>query len=291
MSDHDGVIANDTGAAVRADLNLLFQAILNGFSGTSAPAAPVAYQLWNDTANGLLKQRNAANTDWLVRGNIAETFVLARSSNTILGVADRGRMLNCTSTFTQTFAAAATLGDGWFCFIRNNGSGVVTLDPDGAETIDGETTLALQPGESCIVWCTGSAFVTVGLASSVSSGTHSTTFTFNGSGGTSGTIDIPWIKVGSRVTLFIPSVLATAGTGSTQLVGNTALDAELRPAASQHKACQIYSNNAGVAAAGMVVVTAAGVITVFKGLLISDTWTTGHTNAGLGIGLEISYQT
>jgi hypothetical protein len=78
MSDHDGVIANDTGAAVRADLNLLFQALINGFSGSSAPAAPVAYQLWNDTGSGLLKQRNAANTTWLVRGSIAETTQLPK---------------------------------------------------------------------------------------------------------------------------------------------------------------------------------------------------------------------
>jgi len=163
MSDHDGIIANDTGAAVRADLNLLAQAILNGFSGASAPAAPVAYQIWHDTTEGLRKQRNAANTGWLVRGNIAETFVLARSANTILGVADFGRTLNCTGTFTQTFTAAATLGDGWFCQIRNNGSGVITLDPNAAETIDGAATLALQPGESCIVLCNASLFITVGL--------------------------------------------------------------------------------------------------------------------------------
>lgn len=35
------------------------------FSGASAPANPVAYQLWADTATKVLKQRNAANSAWV----------------------------------------------------------------------------------------------------------------------------------------------------------------------------------------------------------------------------------
>lgn len=35
------------------------------FSGASAPANPVAYQLWADTATKTLKQRNAANSAWV----------------------------------------------------------------------------------------------------------------------------------------------------------------------------------------------------------------------------------
>ena len=42
---------------------------------------------------------------------------------------------------------------------KNNGTGIITLDPNGSETIDGQTTLILNPGESVIIECTGSAFV------------------------------------------------------------------------------------------------------------------------------------
>lgn len=159
----DQALANAPGATFRADANANLQALVTLSSGTSAPATTWAYQLWADTTNNLLKQRNAANSGWLVRGTLAETFVLSRSSNTILGVSDYARNFNCTTTFTQTFTAAATLLDGWWCEIRNDGTGVITLDPNGAETIDGFATLDLNPGQSCIVTCNGSAFKTCGL--------------------------------------------------------------------------------------------------------------------------------
>jgi hypothetical protein len=44
----------------------------------------------------------------------------ARTSNTMLGTADKGSLIDITSgSFTQTFDAAATLGNGWWCYIRN----------------------------------------------------------------------------------------------------------------------------------------------------------------------------
>jgi hypothetical protein len=96
----DQSVANAPGATVRADINSNLQALVTLSSGAAAPGTTWAYQLWADTTNGLLKQRNAANSGWLVRGTLAETFVLARSSNTIIGVGDFGRTFNCTSTFT-----------------------------------------------------------------------------------------------------------------------------------------------------------------------------------------------
>lgn len=162
MSQHDQNIANDTGAAVRADLNSVLAALFGTSSGATAPSTTLPYQFWADTTSGLLKQRNAANTGWLVRGTLAETFVLARSSNTILGVGDCGRTFVATSTFTQTLDAVATLGDGWFADYRNDGSGIITIDPNGAELIDGASTIKLYPGESCRILCNGSALKTRG---------------------------------------------------------------------------------------------------------------------------------
>lgn len=84
-----------------------------------------------------------------------------RTSNTILGVSDRGAVIDITSgTFTQTLTAAATLGAGWWCWLGNSGSGDITLDANGSETIDGLTTFVMYPGEQRLLQCNGTAFFT-----------------------------------------------------------------------------------------------------------------------------------
>jgi hypothetical protein len=80
----------------------------------------------------------------------------ARTSNTILGVADSGKLIDVTSgTFTQTFTAAATLGDGWYVWYKNSGTGVVTTDPNGAETIDGVSTGTIESGDTFLITSDG----------------------------------------------------------------------------------------------------------------------------------------
>ena len=160
MSQGDQSIANQAGAAFRADLNAELQALVTLSSGATAPATTYARQYWADTTANLLKRRNAANSQWLVVDSLDEAFVVSRSSNTILAGSDHRKTFLATSTFTQTLTAAATLGDGWFCYYRNDGAGVITIDPNSSETIDGATTLLLNPGESCRICCNGSAFKT-----------------------------------------------------------------------------------------------------------------------------------
>jgi hypothetical protein len=65
MSQHDYVIANGTGSAVRSDLNNALAAIVSQNSGATAPSTTYAYQWWADTTTGLLKLRNAANSAWI----------------------------------------------------------------------------------------------------------------------------------------------------------------------------------------------------------------------------------
>ena len=77
--------------------------------------------------------------------------------------ADRGKLIDAaTGTWTLSLTAAATLGDNWFCYVRNSGTGIITIDPNAAEGIDGETTITLTAGQSCVLQCTGTAFKTVG---------------------------------------------------------------------------------------------------------------------------------
>ena len=67
MPTHDYIIANGTGAAVRADINLALSAIVSLNSSASEPGTMYAYQLWADTGSNpsLLKIRNGANSAWI----------------------------------------------------------------------------------------------------------------------------------------------------------------------------------------------------------------------------------
>ena len=67
---------------------------------------------------------------------------------------------------TLTLTLAATLGDNWFMFLRNSGTGALTVACSGGNTINGSATIILQPSDSCIIVCSGSTFYTVGLGKS-----------------------------------------------------------------------------------------------------------------------------
>ena len=84
MSQHDYVIANGTGAAVRSDLNNALAAIVSQNSGATAPATTYTYQWWADTTTGLLKLRNAANNAWITIGSLsAAGFGLLAAGDTL----------------------------------------------------------------------------------------------------------------------------------------------------------------------------------------------------------------
>jgi len=65
MATHDYVIANQTGANTRSDLNNVFSAIVSQNSNATAPSTTYAFMWWADTANDLLKIRNSANSAWV----------------------------------------------------------------------------------------------------------------------------------------------------------------------------------------------------------------------------------
>lgn len=65
MAQHDYIIANQSGAAFRADLNNALAAIVSQNSGAAEPSVTYAYMPWSDTTTGLFKIRNAANSAWI----------------------------------------------------------------------------------------------------------------------------------------------------------------------------------------------------------------------------------
>ena len=87
MATHDYVIANASGAAVRADLNNALAAIVTNNSNAVEPATTYAFQWWADTTAGQLKLRNAANDGWVVIQELDGTMLMENGSAASPGLA------------------------------------------------------------------------------------------------------------------------------------------------------------------------------------------------------------
>ena len=75
MSQHDFDITTadaNTGITYRAAVNAALQALASLSSGSSEPSTKYPYQLWADTANGVLKIRNGANNAWIELGPLTK---------------------------------------------------------------------------------------------------------------------------------------------------------------------------------------------------------------------------
>lgn len=96
-------------------------------------------------------------------GVITSNTAAKSAAYTVVG-ADRGIVLYVSGTWTLTLTAAATLGNGFSIGVINTGTGTITIDPNLTETVDGLTTKALTPGQSCILICDGSSWRTLGLS-------------------------------------------------------------------------------------------------------------------------------
>ena len=73
MATHDYVIDNQTSLNARGDINDVLQAILSNNSNGTAPTVTAANMFWYDTANHLLKMRNASDTDWIIVGYLDQS--------------------------------------------------------------------------------------------------------------------------------------------------------------------------------------------------------------------------
>lgn len=90
--------------------------------------------------------------------------IVTFNSNYTAGPSDRAEMFNWTGgAGTLTLPDPVVVGNNWFIYLRNSGSGNIVADAPGTSEIDGNSTLAFQPGESAIIASDGTDYYTIGF--------------------------------------------------------------------------------------------------------------------------------
>lgn len=107
-----------SGLQMAQDINLAHGTLASCFSGPAAPSSPIANQFWADTTNYLLKQRNSANSAWVVRGALdLDYFGLlpasyfrphAAATPNMTVLIEAGKIQNITSKVSQAAQTTAT---------------------------------------------------------------------------------------------------------------------------------------------------------------------------------------
>lgn len=146
----------------------------------SAGAAWIAYLTDNSTTSGTWRTFQAgAGTSSASASALAGLGLVAITSTlnqeygvtststtpTTLAASDRASTIVWTGgagVFNLT--AAATLTNGWFANISNQGTGALVLTPSGGETVNSAATFTLNPSDSLILVSDGTSnFITLGF--------------------------------------------------------------------------------------------------------------------------------
>jgi hypothetical protein len=136
-----------------------FEFGLGDFDGGSPGSLTRATVLASSNA-GALVTLPAGTKDVFAVFDPAAREVISISATATLALADLGNAVVFTGSSAATLnlpaVATAPLGAGWF--VMNNGTAALTIDPNGAETVNGAATLVLQPGQSAQVLREASAW-------------------------------------------------------------------------------------------------------------------------------------
>lgn len=106
------------------------------------------------------------NTFPNLAGRFTRTIAKSATFTQVLG--ESHVLYNCSATLTINLLSAATLGNGYLFCVMNSGTGTVTIDPNGAELINGASTFAIPAGSGAIVFCDGTALYAFYLLKNIS---------------------------------------------------------------------------------------------------------------------------
>jgi microcystin-dependent protein len=156
MAQSDQIIANDTGANVRADINNNLAALYSLSSGSSAPSTTTAHQLWLDTSTtpDTLKIRNASDNGWISLGTAESNLGLAA----LAGATFTGNVLIAAGSESgPSLGFAGDTDTGLYRTASNNlgfttgGSLRAYFNQDGLTLRDGKALRLRDSGNSNII--------------------------------------------------------------------------------------------------------------------------------------------
>ncbi|KAF0174090.1 MAG: hypothetical protein FD162_1325 [Rhodobacteraceae bacterium] len=110
-----------------------------------------------DYLSGLLGADGVNATALATLGALGAGYAAKAAAYTVV-VGDCGKVLNCSGTWTLSLPAAATAGAG-FSFAVRVETGTITIDPSGAELIDGTAAVAMVGGRSAWLISTGTEWL------------------------------------------------------------------------------------------------------------------------------------
>jgi len=122
-------------------------------------------QLSNQAGSGLEVVSQAGGTPDDIRvANIHER----KTANYSIVAGDRGKLIefDSASDVELFIATAGDLGDGWFAYIFNSGTGRVNINPFSTQTADDDQAFTLGQGNSLKLICDGVSFWTIGRGNS-----------------------------------------------------------------------------------------------------------------------------
>jgi len=98
--------------------------------------------------------------------NTTQNVVAVSSTPSITDASRASTFVWTGGNGTFTLPTAASLSSGWYIAFRNNGTGAITIAPQGTSTIDSLADITVNPGESGFILFQQSSgnFFTVGLA-------------------------------------------------------------------------------------------------------------------------------
>ena len=212
MAQHDYIIANQSGAAFRNDLNVALAAVATNNSpdtGTAAPSTTYRYQWWADHGNGLLKIRNAANSGWITVGT--------------LGSANLGLLASGNIVDADINASAAIVGTK---IVEGTTSVRGTLQLTNSTTSTNTTTAATPANVKTAVDNAASAQSTANAALSKAGGTMTGDVTFTTA---QPRVARAWINYNAtgtqsiRASFNVASITDLGGSGSTRITFTNAM--------------------------------------------------------------------